>query len=93
MISSAPGTADTPRAHITNPGTIECFRDMGIEEELLKQANTGDCLTHMRWCRSLAGEEYARVHAFGYGPENMVISSALVSSLETSANAYGVGPF
>ncbi|KAK1761511.1 FAD binding domain-containing protein [Echria macrotheca] len=70
VISASKGTADTPRAHITNAATIECLRDIGLEDEVMKQANTGSCLMHVRWCHSLAGEEFARMYAFGKGPIN-----------------------
>ena len=30
-------TANTPRAHITNQRTMEVFRDLGIEEDVLAQ--------------------------------------------------------
>jgi 2-polyprenyl-6-methoxyphenol hydroxylase-like FAD-dependent oxidoreductase len=46
----------------------ECLRDIGLEEEAIRLANTGACMTHVRWCNSMAGEEYARVYAFGKGP-------------------------
>ncbi|KAK3340022.1 FAD binding domain-containing protein [Lasiosphaeria hispida] len=71
MISASSSTATTPRAHITNPGALECLRDLGLEEEIIRQANKGECLSHMRWCHSMAGEEFARVYAFGAGPGNM----------------------
>ena len=31
-------TANTPRAHITNQRTMEIFRDMGIEEDVVEKA-------------------------------------------------------
>jgi len=34
----------------------------------MRLASKGECLTHVRWCSSMAGEEYARVYAFGKGP-------------------------
>ncbi|KAK3988995.1 FAD binding domain-containing protein [Cladorrhinum sp. PSN332] len=69
VIASAAGTADTPRAHITNAATIECFRDLGIEDEVMKLAIAEENISHVRWAQSMAGEEYARVFAFGQGPE------------------------
>jgi len=38
----------------------------------MKSGNAGDHLLHVRWCDSMAGEEYARVHAFGSGPRRKV---------------------
>ncbi|KAJ5544734.1 hypothetical protein N7535_006881 [Penicillium sp. DV-2018c] len=69
MISGAPGTATTPRAHITNMAALECLRDLGLYEELEKLGSTGeDNMQHTRWCHSMAGEEYARLHSWGNDP-------------------------
>ncbi|CAG7939947.1 unnamed protein product [Penicillium nalgiovense] len=73
MISSAPGTANTPRAHITNMAALECLRDIGLYEELQKLGSTGeDHMQHTRWCHSMAGEEYARIHSWGNDPRRKV---------------------
>lgn len=61
MIAAAPGTADTPRAHITNMAALECLRDIGLEEECLAQATASENMEHTRWCYSMAGEEFARI--------------------------------
>ncbi|RAQ59002.1 hypothetical protein COH20_007107 [Aspergillus flavus] len=69
MISSAPGTANTPRAHITNMAALECLRDVGLYDELEKLGSAGaDHMQHTRWCHSMAGEEYARIHSWGNDP-------------------------
>ncbi|KAJ6124657.1 Monooxygenase FAD-binding [Penicillium samsonianum] len=69
MISSAPGTANTPRAHITNMAALECLRDIGLYEELQKLGSTGEeHMQHTRWCHSMAGEEYARIDSWGNDP-------------------------
>jgi 2-polyprenyl-6-methoxyphenol hydroxylase-like FAD-dependent oxidoreductase len=69
MIAKAPGTSKEPRAHITNPAALECMRDIDLEEECLKNSTSGDCMTHTRWCRSMAGEEWARIHSWGNQPD------------------------
>ena len=69
LIAKAPGTSKEPRAHITNPAALECMRDIGLEEECLKNATQGDCMTHTRWCRSMAGEEWARIYSWGNQPD------------------------
>ncbi|KAM0165343.1 hypothetical protein ACHAPG_000011 [Botrytis cinerea] len=71
LIAAAPGTADTPRAHITNMAALECLRDIGLEEECLKVAVKGDSMLHTRWCNSLAGEEYARIYSWGNDPKRV----------------------
>jgi 2-polyprenyl-6-methoxyphenol hydroxylase-like FAD-dependent oxidoreductase len=68
VISAAPGTADTPRAHITNTAALECLRDIGLEDDCLKLGNRDTVTTHYRWCESMAGEEYARIYAWGNDP-------------------------
>ncbi|KAE8406396.1 FAD binding domain-containing protein [Aspergillus pseudonomiae] len=68
MINSAPSTADTPRAHITNMAALECLRDIGLEEELMRIGNAEGAMQHTRWCYSLAGEEFARVYSWGSDP-------------------------
>lgn len=71
MIAAAPGTAATPRAHITNMAALECLRDIGLEEECLQASSDADHMKHTRWCRSMAGEEYARIHAWGNDPRRV----------------------
>ncbi|KAE8361000.1 FAD binding domain-containing protein [Aspergillus caelatus] len=68
MINSAPGTADTPRAHITNMAALECLRDIGLEEEIMRVGNADGAMQHTRWCYSMAGEEFARLYSWGSDP-------------------------
>lgn len=68
MIAAAVSTAETPRAHITNMAALECLRDIGLEEECLKHATSSGNMEHTRWCHSMAGEEYARIHSWGHDP-------------------------
>ncbi|TVY85272.1 2,4-dichlorophenol 6-monooxygenase [Lachnellula suecica] len=68
MVAATPSTADTPRAHITNMAALECLRDIGLEEECLRVAVKGDCMQHTRWCKSMAGEEFARIYSWGNDP-------------------------
>jgi hypothetical protein len=74
MLAATPGTADTPRAHITNMAALECLRDIGLEEECLQVAVKGDSMLHTRWCKSLAGEEFARLYSWGNDPKRIVSS-------------------
>lgn len=68
MISRAPQTSETPRAHITNAAAFECLRDTGIEDKALRNATKNDCMAHTRWCQSMLGKEYARIHSWGNDP-------------------------
>ncbi|KAK3078219.1 hypothetical protein LTS18_008130, partial [Coniosporium uncinatum] len=68
MIGAAPGCATTPRAHITNMAALECLRDLGLEEECVKQAAPNEGMLHTRWVRSMAGDEVARAYSWGNDP-------------------------
>lgn len=68
MVAAAPGTAHTPRAHITNPAGLECLRDVGLEDACVRAAAGGASMEHTRWCRTMAGEELARAHSWGHDP-------------------------
>ena len=67
MISAAPGTANTPRAHLTNASALECLRDIGLWEECERLGYAGETIMHFRWCESMGGEEYARNYSWGNG--------------------------
>lgn len=68
MIAAAPGNADTPRAHITNMAGLECLRDIGLEAACVGASTGGDSMEHTRWCHSMAGAEFARIHSWGNDP-------------------------
>ena len=68
MISRHGGTAETPRAHITNQRAMEALRDAGLEEQCMKQASPSAHIEHSFWLRSMAGEELARTWAWGNDP-------------------------
>ncbi|KAH4860468.1 hypothetical protein HBH75_036050 [Parastagonospora nodorum] len=69
LMSSTPGPAKTPRAHMTNPPALECLRDLdpSLYEECLRLGNGDEVIRHYRWCETMAGEEYARNYAWGNG--------------------------
>lgn len=58
-------TANGPRAHITNQRTIEIFRDMGAEADMLAASQSSDYMANNVWATSLAGQELGRLHAWG----------------------------
>lgn len=41
MISSAPGTADTPRAHLVNLSALDAMRDIGLQDECYRLGKQG----------------------------------------------------
>jgi 2,4-dichlorophenol 6-monooxygenase len=57
-------TANTPRAHITNQRTVEIFRDLGIETEVLAQATPHELMGDTVFCTSLTGDEIGRVRTW-----------------------------
>ncbi|KAH6844521.1 FAD binding domain-containing protein [Chaetomium sp. MPI-CAGE-AT-0009] len=69
IISAAAGTAETPRAHITNMAALECLRDIALDKECIEAGASGDHMIHTRWCHSMAGEEYARLYSWGNDPK------------------------
>ncbi|OBT81399.1 hypothetical protein VE02_09808 [Pseudogymnoascus sp. 03VT05] len=90
MIGANATTADTPRAHITNAAALECLRDIGLEEACIEAAADGaKCMAHTRWCRSMAGEEYARTYSWGNNPnrhthlEPILVRKAALSGFKT----------
>lgn len=69
MVSAAPTTSQTPRAHIVNPAALECLRDIGLEEACMRAGTSGDNMLHTRWCHDMSGEEYARIYSWGNDPK------------------------
>ncbi|MET8832124.1 FAD-dependent monooxygenase [Streptomyces sp. NPDC004610] len=66
-VSRHPGTAHTPRAHITNQRAMEVFRDLGVEERVLAVATPAHLMGDNIWATSFAGRELARMKAWGTG--------------------------
>jgi 2,4-dichlorophenol 6-monooxygenase len=62
------GTANTPRAHITNQRTMEIMRDLGLESACLAQSTPAATMSNTIWATSLAGEELARLRSWGTDP-------------------------
>ncbi len=60
--------ANTPRAHITNQGTMQVLRDLGIEDRAMGLASKQKLMANNVFCHSLAGEEFGRVLSWGNHP-------------------------
>ncbi|KAI3317830.1 FAD binding domain-containing protein [Xylariaceae sp. AK1471] len=71
VIARAPGTADTPRAHVFNPFALETLRDIGVEQDAVGHATHGEMFQSFRWSRSMVGEEYGKVQAWGAHPNSL----------------------
>ena len=63
--------ANTPRAHITNQRTMEVFRDLGIEEEIIEKAVSQEWMGNNVFCTSIAGEELGRLYSWGMHPKRL----------------------
>ncbi|QWT25169.1 FAD-dependent monooxygenase [Subtercola sp. PAMC28395] len=71
MITKYRWTANTPRAHITNQRSMEFFRDMGIEEQVLAEATPHALIGDTVFCTSIAGEELGRILTWGTHPARL----------------------
>lgn len=67
MITMFNWLANSPRAHITNQRAVEVLRDLGLEEDVLKAATPWELMGDTLFTTSLAGEEIARMRAWGTG--------------------------
>ncbi|EMC91980.1 hypothetical protein BAUCODRAFT_152326 [Baudoinia panamericana UAMH 10762] len=70
LFERQPGTAIHPKAVGINQRTVEIFRQIGIDEEVLRQSGPVESCTQTAWFTSLGpkGREIARRHAWGGGP-------------------------
>ena len=66
-ITKYAGTADSPRAHITNQRTVEVLRDLGVEDDLVAQAMPQHLMGAQIFATSFAGMEIGRMMAWGAG--------------------------
>ncbi|MGW7426321.1 FAD-dependent oxidoreductase [Streptomyces sp. NPDC054813] len=69
MITKYRWTANTPRAHITNQRSMEVFRDLGIEGQVLADATDHSLVGDTVFCTSITGEEIGRIHTWGTRPD------------------------
>ncbi|KAA9160886.1 FAD-dependent monooxygenase [Amycolatopsis acidicola] len=68
MVTKYRWTADTPRAHITNQRTMEIFRDLGIEDQVLREATPHELMGDTVFCTAIAGDEIGRIRTWGTHP-------------------------
>lgn len=68
-VTRYPGTANSPRAHITNQRTMEVFRDLAMEERIKAIATPNELMSNNVWATSFAGPEIARLQTWGSSPE------------------------
>ncbi len=61
------GTADSPRAHITNQRAVEIFRDLGLEERVMERALPHHLMGKQVFATAFAGRELSRMMTWGAG--------------------------
>jgi 2-polyprenyl-6-methoxyphenol hydroxylase-like FAD-dependent oxidoreductase len=69
LIEKAPSTTADARAHVTNMATVECFRDIGLEKEILRLGTAYDNMPFRRYCHTVHGLEYFRGKILNQVPE------------------------
>lgn len=63
------GTANAPRAHITNQRTLEILRDLGVEADVMERALPARLMGQQVFATAFAGRELSRMMTWGTGPE------------------------
>lgn len=61
------GTANSPRAHITNQRSVEIFRDLEIEDQVMAEAMSQEQMGQQVFSTSFAGREISRMMTWGAG--------------------------
>ncbi|SFI60989.1 MULTISPECIES: FAD-dependent oxidoreductase [Microbacterium] len=69
MVTRYGWLSNTPRAHITNQRSMEVFRDLGVSEAIARQSSPWHLMGDTLFTTSFAGEEIARIRAWGTGDE------------------------
>ncbi len=65
------GTANSPRAHITNQRAVEILRDLGIEDEVQARALPHDQMGTQVFATSFTGRELSRKMTWGAGDDRI----------------------
>lgn len=65
------GTANAPRAHITNQRAVEVFRDLGIEEQVMRQALPHHLMGKQVLAMGFSGRELSRIMSWGTGDDRI----------------------
>ncbi|MEM9730757.1 MAG: FAD-dependent monooxygenase, partial [Myxococcota bacterium] len=65
------GTADAPRAHITNQRAVEIFRDLGVEDKVKERALPHHLMGKQVFATSFAGRELSRMMTWGTGDDRI----------------------
>ncbi len=71
VVTKYQGTANSPRAHITNQRTMEVFRSLGIEERIKAVATPNNLMGNNVWATSFSAPELARLETWGTGANRL----------------------
>jgi 2,4-dichlorophenol 6-monooxygenase len=91
-ITKYPGTADSPRAHITNQRTAEVLRDLGVEDQLRQTAMPHELMATQIFATSFAGLELSRTSAWGAGIDRRADYAAASPSPMTNIAQHKLEP-
>ncbi len=65
------GTANSPRAHITNQRAVEILRDLGLEQRVRARALPHHLMGKQVFATAFAGRELSRMMTFGTGDDRI----------------------
>jgi 2,4-dichlorophenol 6-monooxygenase len=70
-VSKYGGTADSPRAHITNQRAMEVLRDLGVEDRVVRRALPQHLMGTQVFATAFAGREICRMMTWGAGDDRL----------------------
>ncbi len=65
------GTANAPRAHITNQRALEILRDIGIEDQVMQRALPNRLMGKQVFATTFSGRELSRIMSWGAGDDRI----------------------
>jgi len=71
VVTKYAGTANSPRAHITNQRTMEVMRALGVEDAVRAIATPNALMGNNVWSTSFAEREIARLSTWGTGDDRL----------------------
>ena len=79
LVSYQSSTTSEARAHMINPGTFECLRDVGVEDECRLLASDYRDMPLYRHCHTVTGREYRRgKHTLAGRPTDCIAASPCI---------------
>lgn len=75
IIEQKDETSRAPRAHVLNRRTIEVYRELGLDNEILAQSTAPQNMRNVVWADTLAGNEIGRFLSWGLDPSRLRATS------------------